>query len=78
MVSTEQADCPCSHSHPTCSLGRINDISLKKKKSVRREEPHFRQVKRDKDNLSQEWPRTLYKEEIGEQHKGGQEEEGLG
>lgn len=50
----------------------------KKKKSVRREEPHFRQVKRDKDNLSQEWPRTLYKEEIGEQHKGGQEEEGLG
>lgn len=54
-------------------------ISLKKKKkSVLRDEPHFRQVQRGKDNLSQEWPRTLYKEGIGEQHKGGREEEGLG
>ena len=53
-------------------------ISLKKKKIILREEPHCREVKRGKDDLSQEWPRALCKEGIGEQHKGGQEEEGLG
>ena len=36
------------------------------------------QARRKVGKGGQEWPRTLYKEGIGEQHKGGQEEEGLG
>ena len=36
------------------------------------------QARRKVGKGGQEWPRTLYKEGIGEQHKGGREEEGLG